>query len=100
MKENSPVVSTEIQLKQLLNMSWTLFRRFFQWVKVQMWICDFFFFFFILKKKKSNQSDTYGCYTDPEESFLGGILFGDLISKNMSNLLRETSYYVIREIAA
>jgi hypothetical protein len=25
--------------------------------------------FFIL----SNQSDTYGCYTDPEESFLGGL---------------------------
>jgi hypothetical protein len=24
-------------------------------------------------KKSSNQSDTYGCFTDPEESFLGGL---------------------------
>jgi hypothetical protein len=26
-------------------------------------------FLFLFYKKKSNQSDTYGCYTDPEESF-------------------------------
>jgi hypothetical protein len=28
---------------------------------------------FYLKKKKNNQSDTYGCYTDPGGSFLGGL---------------------------
>jgi hypothetical protein len=33
-------------------------------------LISFFFFFFL---KKSNQSDTYGCYTDPEESFLGSL---------------------------
>jgi hypothetical protein len=27
--------------------------------------------------KKSNQSDTYGCYTDPEESFVGGLPWFD-----------------------
>jgi hypothetical protein len=30
-------------------------------------------FLVYINLKKSNQSDTYGCYTDPEESFLGGL---------------------------
>jgi hypothetical protein len=44
---------------------------------------QFFFFFF----KKSNQSDTYGCYTDPEESFLGGLPWFDArLSNNQCSI--------------
>jgi hypothetical protein len=40
-----------------------------------MWqnVENVFLFFSLKKKKKSNQADTYGCYTDPEKSFLGGL---------------------------
>jgi hypothetical protein len=35
------------------------------------------FVLFFIFKKKNNQSDTYGCYTDPGGSFLGGLPWFD-----------------------